>query len=68
MRENQSADATASAASCYEMYKKYLEEIVGWELPLDIGPAAIIRFGPDWEPKFYELSGTQLPFVSRKKK
>lgn len=50
----------------YLMFKKYLEEIVGWELPNEIGPAMNIRFGKEWEPRFFGKNAEPLSFPSIK--
>jgi hypothetical protein len=48
----------------YLMFKKYLEEIVGWELPNQIGRSMNIRFGKDWEPRFFDKNAELLSFPS----
>jgi hypothetical protein len=50
----------------YLMFKKYLEEIVGWKLPNEVG--MYIGFGEGWEPRFYSSGGELLSRISSTKK
>jgi hypothetical protein len=55
----------------YLLFKKYLEEIIGWTLPNDLGfpvKGLFIRFGADWQPMFYGPWGNLVPELNGQKK
>lgn len=55
----------------YLLFKKYLEEIIGWTLPNDLGfpiSCSFIRFGTGWQPKFYDSKANLIPHLTARKK